>query len=220
MLGDEPLVAGAVADVIHSALLLAQTDRQLAARSQDGDDEAMTALLQRYRRFARARSRCYFVVGADPADLEQEALIGLLKAARDYRLDQDVPFRAFAELCITRQVISAIKASSRLKHSPLNQAVSIDGNPDGDAGGPIADRVLVDRREPGPAEAVVAADQLAHLRRVITGRLSTLEVQVLDLFVAGHSYQAIADRVGRRPKAVDNALQRIKRKLEPALAAA
>jgi RNA polymerase sporulation-specific sigma factor len=190
------------------------TDEELVSRWQDGDSAALDALLRRYRRFARAKARTYFLVGADADDVEQEGMIGLFKAARDYRADRQSSFRAFAELCVTRQVISAIKASTRFKHQPLNRYVSISGVRGSDDPGQRHVEELLDQHSADPADLVVSAEQLYEMRRYMAECLSRLEVDVLRLYVEGKSYQEIGVQLGRHTKAIDNALQRIKRKLD------
>lgn len=190
-------------------------DDLLVARFHDGDEEAVKVLLGRYRRLARARSRCYFLVGADADDIEQEALIGLYKAARDYRPDRQASFRAFAEICITRQVITAVKTATRRKHQPLNQYVSISGVGSGDeASDRSLEDVLDDHHMADPADTVVSNERLDCMRQSMAEMLSRLEVEVLRLYVEGQSYQEISLKLGRRVKSIDNALQRVKRKLE------
>jgi len=191
------------------------SDVELVGRYQAGDDDALLVLLARYRRFAAVRARSYFLVGGDTDDVEQEGMIGLFKAARDFRGDREASFRAFAELCITRQVISAVKSATRFKHKPLNQYVSLSGVRGGDD---AADRSVEELLDPhavaDPAETVIANERLADMRRSIADALSVLEVDVLRLYVEGRSYQEIGVQLGRHVKSIDNALQRIKRKLE------
>ncbi len=190
-------------------------DDLLVVRFHDGDEEALKVLLGRYRRLARARSRCYFLVGADADDIEQEALIGLYKAARDYRPDRQASFRAFAEICITRQVITAVKTATRRKHQPLNQYVSISSMGSGDeAGDRSLEDLLNDHHMADPADSVVLNERLDCMRQSMAEMLSRLEVEVLRLYVEGKSYQEISVQLGRRVKSIDNALQRVKRKLE------
>ncbi len=200
-------------------ILSERTDIELAAFAQEGDRDALEALIDRYRRFARAKSRGYFLVGGDSDDIEQEALIGLYKAARDFRPEHQASFRAFAELCITRQIITAIKTATRQKHQPLNQYVSISGTRGGDEPGErsMEDLLLV---QPGsdPADRLLADERLATLREAMGRLLSSLEVDVLRLYVEGKSYQEIGELLGRHVKSIDNALQRIKRKLDGQLA--
>jgi len=179
------------------------------------DPEALEALITRYRRFARAKARGYFLIGGDRDDVEQEALIGLYKAVRDYRSDQQASFRAFAELCIKRQIITAIKTATRQKHQPLNQYQSISASRSGDDGVEITvDEVLVSRTDTDPCDSVVADERMSRMHESMDRLLSGLEVQVLELYVEGRSYQEISTQLGRHTKSIDNALQRIKRKLE------
>jgi RNA polymerase sporulation-specific sigma factor len=190
-------------------------DDELVARFREGDQDALRVLLERYRRFARAKARGYFLVGADSDDIEQEGMIGLYKAARDFRPERQASFRAFAELCITRQVITAIKTATRQKHQPLNQYVSISGVRGGDdAAERTVEGMLDDHHVADPAEEVVSNERMDDMRRSMAAMLSGLEVDVLKLYVEGKSYQEIGDQLGRHVKSIDNALQRIKRKLD------
>jgi RNA polymerase sporulation-specific sigma factor len=198
-----------------TAALSELEDEELVARSQAGDTFALDVLLQRYRRFARSKARTYFLVGADADDVEQEGLIGLYKAARDFRPDRQSSFRAFAELCVTRQVISAIKAATRQKHQPLNRYVSISGvRGSDDPGEASVEELLDDHRAIDPADEIVSQEQIDGMRRSMAESLSGLEVDVLRLYVEGKSYQEIGSHLGRHVKSIDNALQRIKRKLD------
>src|SRR5437764_729528 len=191
------------------------SDDDLVARFHDGDTDALNVLLERYRRFARAKSRGYFLVGADSDDIEQEGMIGLYKAARDYRPDRQSSFRAFAELCITRQVITAIKTATRQKHQPLNRYVSISGvRGSDDPGERSVEDLLHDHHVSDPADEVVSAERMDAMRASMAKMLSGLEVDVLRLYVEGKSYQEISEHLGRHVKSIDNALQRIKRKLD------
>jgi RNA polymerase sporulation-specific sigma factor len=195
--------------------LTEQADDELAARFQAGDADALIVLFDRYRRFARAKTRGYFLMGADAEDIQQEAMIGLYKAARDFRADRQSSFRAFAELCVTRQVITAVKTATRRKHQPLNQYVSISAARGGDdAAERTVDDLLHDHAEADPADEVVSRERLEAMRRSMTEMLSTLEVDVLHLYVSGKSYQEIGEQLGRHAKSIDNALQRIRRKLD------
>ena len=190
-------------------------DDDLVARFHEGDEVALQVLLERYRRFARAKARGYFIVGADADDIEQEGMIGLFKAARDFRPERQASFRAFAELCITRQVITAIKTATRQKHQPLNRYVSISGVRGGDEPGERSiEDMLVSHHTPDPAETVLANERMAQMRQSMAEMLSGLEVDVLRLYVEGKSYQEIGEQLGRHVKSIDNALQRIKRKVD------
>jgi RNA polymerase sporulation-specific sigma factor len=195
------------------------SDDALVARYRLGDVEALDTLLERYRRFVRSKARGYFLVGADFDDIEQEGMIGLYKAVRDFRDDRQASFRAFAELCITRQIITAIKTATRQKHQPLNQYVSISGVRGGDDPGERSvEKLLDDHNVADPADEVVSGERMDGMRESMATLLSGLEVDVLRLYVEGRSYQEIGEELGRHVKSIDNALQRIKRKLEVHLA--
>ncbi len=192
-------------------------DEQLVDRARSGDERALAELLDRYRRFARAKARAYFLVGGDREDIIQEGMIGLYKAIRDFDAKHGASFRSFAELCITRQVLTAIKTATRQKHSALNSYVSFDRPKDDDPDRTLGD-TLACEEQIDPLEQLVASDAMRSLKSTFDEVLSDLEADVLGLYVEGRSYQEIAERLGRHVKSIDNALQRIKRKLEHALA--
>jgi RNA polymerase sporulation-specific sigma factor len=195
------------------------TDDDLLQLCRDGEVEALNLLLERYRWFARTKARAYFLVGADFDDIEQEGMIGLFKAVRDFRPDRESSFRAFAELCITRQIMTAIKTATRQKHQPLNRYVSLSGvRVLDDPGERWLEDMLSDHHVPDPADEVVSWEATSAMRRSMADMLSTLEVEVLRLYLEGRSYQEISSLLGRHVKSIDNALQRIKRKLEAHLA--
>jgi RNA polymerase sporulation-specific sigma factor len=194
------------------------TDEVLVTRFHQGDIEAFDQLMERYRRLARAKARGYFLAGGDNDDIEQEGMIGLFKAIRDFRSGQS-SFRAFAELCITRQIHTAIKTACRQKHQPLNRYVSLWGLRLIDDPSERLVEELFDQRVPDPADEVVSLEGQAAMRASLIAMLSPLEVEVLCLHLEGCSYCEIGERLDRPVKAVDNALQRIKRKLEAHLAA-
>ena len=211
----------AVAICLDSLRLTELADDELAARWHEGDSRALDTLLERHRRLVRAKARSYFLVGADFDDIEQEGLIGLYKAVRDFHPSHGVTFRAFAELCVTRQIITAIKTASRRKHQPLNQYVSLSAMRLGDDSLEHTLEALLDDHHVGdPADDVVSAERMSSMRHSLMRMLSTLEVQVLVLYVEGNSYQEIGSQLGRHVKSIDNALQRVKGKLESHLAAA
>ena len=190
-------------------------DVELVRRFHAGDEDALHALLLRYRRLVWGKARGYFLVGADSDDVEQEGMIGLLKAARDFQPDRFVSFRAFADVCVTRQMITAIKTATRRKHQPLNQSLPISGRRDDQEPGEQHSDTLADPHVlADPADVVIASEQLAAIQSAVRQMLSGLEVEVLRLYVDGNSYEEISRRLGRHVKSVDNALQRIKRKLE------
>lgn len=191
------------------------TDLELVADAQAGEQWAFGALVDRYRRFVRGRSRGYFLRGGDGDDLEQEALIGFYKSVRDFDPDMAASFRSFADLCINRQLITAIKAANRQKHVPLNHSVSIStthtDDEDEDRG--HAETLISVDPDADPLHQLVAREELAGTHAVLAGVLSPFEVEVLTRYVNGASYESIAAHLGRQVKAVDNALQRIKRKM-------
>jgi RNA polymerase sporulation-specific sigma factor len=198
----------------------AEEDIRLVLLARAGDQQAMTTLLMHYRPFTQSRARAYFVAGGDREDVVQEGMIGLYKAVRDYDQDRRASFRSFAELCITRQVQSAVKAATRHKHGPLNDYVSF-AQPAASADD--SDRVLADVLtapvSDDPADLVVAAERLRALQAHVDEVLSDLETEVLRMWVDGRSYTEIAETLQRQVKSIDNALQRIKRKLESHLKA-
>ncbi len=196
--------------------LTERSDLELVLSFRRGEPGALQALLERHRRLARAKARDYFLLGADSDDIEQEGMIGLFKAARDFQPDRQSSFRAFAELCITRQVITAIKTARRQKHQPLNQYVSLSPPRHGDLS---VEDLLEAHHVADPVDTVISNERLAAMRASVGGRLSGLEVDVLRLYVEGKSYQEIGDQLGRHTKSIDNALQRIKRKLDAHLQA-
>ena len=187
----------------------------LIAAAQRGDEAASSVLVSRYRGFVRCKARSYFLAGADRDDVIQEGMIGLYKAIRDYDPSRQASFRSFAELCITRQLITAIKSATRQKHSPLNSYVSLSRSTSAEEEG---DRVLADilaaREMCDPAEIVIAAWETVSIREGFMQVLSPFETEVLRLYIAGKSYQEVAESLDRGVKSVDNALQRIKRKIE------
>jgi RNA polymerase sporulation-specific sigma factor len=204
---------------LGSVALAELSDDELVARFQGGDNDSLDVLLQRYRRFTRAKARGYFLIGADSDDIEQEGMIGLFKAVRDFRPDRQASFRAFAELCITRQIITAIKTATRQKHQPLNSYLSLSGTRPGEENGSgTVEEVLEAKGLIDPIEFIISMEDLRSMRRMMSEMLSKLEVEVLRLYVEGKSYQEIAEVLGRHVKSIDNALQRIKRKLDVHLA--
>lgn len=189
-------------------------DQYLIARAKSGDGPAYDQIVRRYTGFVRLKASSYFLLGGDGDDLIQEGLLGLFKAVRDFRTDRESSFRNFAELCITRQMITAVKTASRNKHAPLNQYVSFAQSP---AAGSEADSSL-EEVLPGPivddpASRVIASEELASLVDCLTSVLSELESEVLTLYLDGYSYEEVAERLDCDTKTVDNALQRVKRKV-------
>ena len=187
----------------------------LVVAARDGDQSANGELMRRYRGLIRSRARSYYLVGADRDDIIQEGMIGLFKAIRDYDPTRQASFHSFAELCVTRQIITAVKSATRRKHSPLNGYVSLSRSTsmeeDGDR---LLSDILAAKEICDPALIVVSAWETDFIRTGMADALSTFEAQVLRLYTTGHTYQDIADTLGRHTKAVDNALQRVKRKME------
>ncbi len=191
------------------------TEVALVRAAQAGDENASTQLVRRYRSLVRCKARSYFLVGGDRDDVIQEGLIGLYKAIRDYDPSRQASFRSFAELCVTRQMITAIKTATRRKHTPLNTYVSLSRpTVTEDDGERLLTDILAAKEICDPAEIVVSAWEGDSVRQGLCDSLSTLEARVLRLYVDGCSYQEIAERLGRHAKSVDNALQRVKRKVE------
>ena len=190
------------------------TDEELVELAQKGDGEALPFLLDKYKNFVRARARSYFLIGADHEDIVQEGMIGLYKAIRDYNPDKLTTFRAFAELCVKRQIITAIKTATRQKHYALNSYVSLN-KPlyDEESDRTLLD-VIIEGRTSDPEEMIINMENIGNIRAKINEVLSGLEQEVLNAYLDGRSYQEIAESLGRHVKSIDNALQRVKRKLE------
>jgi len=189
-------------------------DEQLVELVHQGDGDALDFLIHKYQNFVRAKARSYFLVGADREDIIQEGMIGLYKAVRDFKGDKLSSFKAFAELCITRQMITAIKTATRQKHIPLNSYVSLDKPIYDDE----SDRTLMDvisgTKATDPEELIVNREEVDDIEVKMTELLSDLERKVLALYLDGRSYQEISEELNRHVKSIDNALQRVKRKLE------
>ena len=206
---------GLMTDDEAFAMFADLTDEEVLGRIKDDqDDEAMCYLISKYRNFVRAKARSYFLIGADREDIVQEGMIGLYKAIRDFRNDKQASFRAFAELCVTRQIITAIKTATRQKHIPLNSYVSLNK--------PIydeeSDRTLLDVlsgvKVTDPEELVISHEEFADIEAKMEDILSELEWKVLMSYLDGKSYQEISQVLGRHVKSIDNALQRVKCKLD------
>lgn len=189
-------------------------DEELVLKAREGDKEALEYIINKYKNFVRAKARSYFLIGADREDIVQEGMIGLYKSIRDFKNDKLSSFRAFAELCITRQIITAIKTATRQKHIPLNSYISLNK--------PIydeeSDRTLLDiltaTKITDPEELIISKEELYSIESKIGEILSDLELEVLMSYLQGKSYQEIAVDLDRHVKSIDNALQRVKRKLE------
>ena len=202
-------------ETVQESIYDGYTDEGLLAHIRDHEgDEALDYLINKYRNFVRSKARSYFLIGADREDIVQEGMIGFFKAIRDFRVDKLSSFRAFAELCVTRQIITAIKTATRQKHIPLNSYVSLNK--------PIydedSDRTLLDvlsgARISNPEELVISREEFVDIENKMEEILSDLEWRVLMSYLDGKSYQEIAGDLHRQVKSIDNALQRVKRKLE------
>ena len=192
-------------------------DEEIVLEAKDGNARAQEYLITKYENFVKAKAKSYFLIGADKEDIYQEGMIGLYKAIRDFKPDKLTSFKAFAELCVTRQIITAIKTATRQKHIPLNTYVSLNK--------PIyeeeSDRTLLDvlsgLKITDPEELVISQEQMLYIEKEISNVLSELELEVLMSYLDGKSYQEIACDLDRHAKSIDNALQRVKRKLEKCL---
>jgi len=190
-------------------------DLQLVLRARNGDDAARDELIRRYTGFVRMKANSYFLAGGEADDLVQEGLIGLCKAVRDFRPDKETSFRSFAELCVTRQIITAIKTATRHKHQALNSYISFSHTPAGQD--PDSDCTLGDAL-PGshvdePSVQVISSEELRSLVFCLGTGLSKLEADALRLYLEGNSYEEMAEALGCDTKTIDNALQRVKRKI-------
>jgi RNA polymerase sporulation-specific sigma factor len=202
------------ADINSAALFCNMLDEEVIILAKQDDIMALEYLICKYENFVKAKAKSYFLIGADREDIYQEGMIGLFKAIRDFKADKLSSFKAFAELCVTRQIITAIKTATRQKHIPLNTYVSLNK--------PIydeeSDRTLLDilseAKVSDPEELIINREELKNMHTEIGGVLSNLEMEVLMSYLDGKSYQEIACDLDRHAKSVDNALQRVKRKLE------
>ncbi len=190
-------------------------DLQLVLKARNGDGTALDTLIRRYTGFVRLKASSYFLAGGDSEDLIQEGLIGLYKAVRDFRPDKETSFRSFAELCVTRQIITAIKTATRFKHSPLNTYVSFSHTP---AGQDVDGECTLGEALPGPhtqepSICVISTEELQSLVFTLGTGLSSLEADALRLYLEGESYESMAELLGCDTKTIDNALQRVKRKI-------
>lgn len=192
-------------------------DEEVVDEAKKGDCRAQEYLISKYESFVKAKAKSYFLIGADKEDIYQEGMIGLYKAIRDFKADKLTSFKAFAEICVTRQIITAIKTATRQKHIPLNTYISLNK--------PIyeedSDRTLIDvlseLKITDPEELIIGKEQIKHIEGEMAKVLSDLEMEVLQSYLDGKSYQEIACDLDRQAKSIDNALQRVKRKLEKCL---
>jgi len=189
-------------------------DLFLIALAKQGDPTAYDRIVRRYYGFVRLKASSYFLTGGDSDDLIQEGLVGLYKAVRDFRTDRESSFRNFAELCITRQIITAVKTATRNKHTPLNQYVSFSSSPAASGEGePTLEEVIAGPGVHDPVNQVISSEELRALVACLSTVLSELESRVLSLYLDGWSYEQVGERLDCDTKTVDNALQRVKRKV-------
>ncbi|HOQ76301.1 MAG TPA: RNA polymerase sporulation sigma factor SigH [Thermoclostridium sp.] len=201
----------------HTVHLRSLEDEEIIHRIRNGCKKCMEHLIEKYKPLVRAKSRSYFLVGADREDIVQEGMIGLFKAIRDYRDDKSIPFRMFAEMCITRQIITAVKTATRQKHIPLNSYVSLNKRMyDEDS-----DKTLVEMLHgvsiTDPEELFISKEDYSDIEQKMLELLSPFEKQVLTMYLSGIAYQDIARQLNKPVKSIDNALQRLKKKIEKSL---
>lgn len=190
------------------------TDEEIAELAKNGNVEALEYLINKYKNFVRAKARTYFLIGADREDIIQEGMIGLYKAIRDYRCDRQASFRAFAEICVTRQIITAIKTATRQKHIPLNSYISLNKPVFDEESERTLGEVVTTDKASNPEDLFINQENLLDIESTMHRILSPLEQEVVTLYLDGKSYVEIAQQLNRHVKSVDNALQRVKRKLE------
>jgi len=182
--------------------------------AKDGDALAMEYVIEKYKNFVKAKSRTYFLIGADHEDIIQEGMIGLYKAIRDYSPEGGSSFKSFADLCITRQIITAIKTATRLKHQPLNSYISLNKPVYDEESENTLMEAFFEKQHPDPEEIMINKERLDFIEEKLSVNLSKYETEVLKGYLSGKSYMEIAHKVGKPEKSIDNALQRIKKKIE------
>ena len=189
-------------------------DDNMVFKAKVGDEKSINHIIRKYRNFVRAKAKPFFIVGADKEDILQEGMIGLFKAIRDYDEEKTVSFRAFAELCVTRQIITAVKTATRQKHIPLNSYISLNKPVNEED----SDRTLMDTMKNthinDPEQLTINKEEMQLIIEKTKEMLSDFEIKVLSLYLKGYSYQEISSKLGKHSKSIDNALQRIKRKFE------
>ena len=191
-----------------------EVDEQLLMQIKEGNNAALEQLINKYKNFVRSKAKTYFLVGADKEDIVQEGMIGLFKAIRDFKDDKMVSFKSFAEICVTRQIITAIKTATRQKHMPLNSYVSLNKPIFEDDGERTLMETINHDTVSDPEMLFISKEELARIEGKINEVLSSFELEVLYLYLQGKSYHDIAEALNKEVKSVDNALQRIKKKVE------
>ena len=190
-------------------------DEKIVMSAKAGNEKALNYIINKYKSYVHAKTKTYFLIGADKEDIFQEGMIGLYKAIRDYREDKLTSFKAFADVCITRQIITAVKTATRQKHIPLNSYISLN-KPlyEDDAERTLIDIIGSSDKISDPEEMMITREEIAAMEDKLNKVLSKLELNVLTLYLEGKSYQEVAEEMNRHVKSIDNALQRVKRKLE------
>lgn len=200
-----------------AGIFVGKIEEEIVIEAQNGDVRAQEYVISKYESFVKAKSKSYFLIGADKEDIYQEGMIGLYKAIRDFNYEKSSTFKGFAELCVTRQIITAIKTATRQKHIPLNTYISLNKPVSEDD----SERTLLDIistiKISDPEALIIGKEEKARIENAITKVLSDLEMEVLQSYLDGKSYQEIACDLDRQAKSIDNALQRVKRKLEKCL---
>lgn len=192
-------------------------DVVLVEKAQNGDRRAADTLIDRYKTFVRVKTRAYFLVGADRDDIVQEGMIGLFKAIRDYSPDKQASFKYFADICITRQIITAVKTATRQKHSPLNSYISLSKPAYEDESERTLIEMLSLRTSLNPEEIMIDKENLKFTEEKIRKSLSEFELEVMEHYINGKSYTEIAQLLEKEPKSIDNAIQRVKKKIQKSL---
>ncbi|NLI38920.1 MAG: RNA polymerase sporulation sigma factor SigH [Clostridiaceae bacterium] len=204
-------------DVNHTSHLEDLEDEEIIHRIRKGCKRGMEHLIEKYKPLVRAKSRSYFLVGADREDIVQEGMIGLFKAIRDYREEKSIPFRMFAEMCITRQIITAVKTATRQKHIPLNSYVSLNKRIFDEGSDKTLIEMLQEVSVTDPEELFISKEDYSVIEHKMVELLSPFEKQVLTMYLGGIAYQDIARQLNKPVKSIDNALQRLKKKIEKSL---
>lgn len=190
------------------------TDDELIEKIRSGDSAAMDFICDKYKVMVRSKAKSMFILGADREDLIQEGMLGLFKAIRDYDMGRDASFYTFAELCINRQMYTAVQASQRKKHIPLNSYISLDNSGDDENAQSVLETEFLDKMGMNPEQVILDNERVEYLNQLIAQELSEFEKQVLDLYITGMSYSQIAKVLARDEKSTDNALQRLKAKIK------
>lgn len=192
-------------------------DEEVLTCVNAGCRQGMEYLIEKYKPLVRAKARSYFLVGADREDIVQEGMIGLFKAVRDYKPEKQIPFKAFADICITRQVITAVKAATRQKHIPLNSYVSLNKKVFDEDSDKYLIEVIEEASVTNPEELLISKEEICFIESLVIELLSPFEKEVLRKYLSGITYQEIAKQLNKPVKSIDNALQRLKKKIEKKL---